>query len=154
MCVRRADIPAGFGLLAAAAADCPIPCNPTWPSGDVESVCGAGRACCQTFELGDRDCVIEEGSTMWRPVTGADIGEQTVTPVTNWNAVAHDTHQDPNGTVCLEYAGGEPATTEFQECIRHLTVADQRGFCMSFQSASQCPGNDPTYVDACEAMNG
>ena len=154
MCVRRADIPSGFGLLADAAADCPIPCNPTWSSGDLESVCGAGRVCCQTIELGANDCVLDETSSMWRPVTGADIGSEDVTPPTTWNSVVHDTHQDPNGTVCLAYAGGDLSNPAFAECIRHLTVADQRGFCMGLSAGQACPASVPSYVDACEAMNG
>jgi hypothetical protein len=155
MCVRTADLPAGFSLQAAAAANCPIPCNPTWDSADVEAVCGDGRVCCQTIEIGDKDCVIEDGSVTWRPVSGADIGpDANVSPVTNWNAVAHDTHQDPNGTVCLAFAGGDSASAEFAECIRHLTVADQRGYCMGLAAGQACPASVATYVDACEAKTG
>src|SRR5205085_1305991 len=72
MCVNRKEIPAGFGLLSPAAANCPIPCNPTWGDSDVETVCGVGRVCCQTVELGEKDCVQTEAGE-WRPVTGADI---------------------------------------------------------------------------------
>src|SRR5687767_1746351 len=52
MCVNRDEIPAGFGLLSAGAANCPIPCNPTWSDADTQDVCGEGRVCCQTVELG------------------------------------------------------------------------------------------------------
>jgi hypothetical protein len=154
MCVRTGDIPAGFGMQAAAAWNCPIPCNPTWDAGDVEAVCGQARVCCQTFELGENDCVLDGATDLWRPVTGADIGSNSSAPVTNWNAVAHDTHQDPNGTVCNAFAGGDQQSPEFLECIRHLTVADQRGYCMGLGAGQVCPATLPSYVDACEAMNG
>ena len=63
---------------------------------------------------------------------------------------AHDTHQDPNGNVCEAYAGSD--NTLFAECIRHLGVADRRGFCMSV-SPGICPGALSSYIDVCEAMN-
>lgn len=152
MCVNRDDVGAMQGLLDPAAADCPIPCNPKWDAGDVAAVCGATRVCCQTVELEDKDCVQENG--VWRAVTGADIGDKDVVPLTNWNNVAHATHQDPNGTVCLALAGGDTKSTAFIECITHLTVADQRGFCMGLQAGQQCPTKQPTYVDVCTAKNG
>jgi hypothetical protein len=158
MCVRREDIPMGSGLLDPAALNCPIPCNPTWSSGNITAVCGENRVCCQTVELGTKDCVQEDGS--WRPVTGADIGSTAIVPTTNWNNVAHDTHQDPNGTVCLAFAGGNAGSDTFKECIRHLTVANQRGYCMSLQPGQVCP-TDPRpipmgagYISACDRMNG
>lgn len=150
-CVRTSDIPVGSGLLSTAASNCPIPCNPTWADDDVETVCGAGRVCCQVHELHDEDCVEEDG--VWRPVTGADIGSVNVTPPTNWNEASHVTHQDPNGLVCLAFAGDQFGQ-DFAECVRHLTVADQRGFCMSLEPGQICPGAAPSYVDACEAKNG
>jgi hypothetical protein len=161
MCVRTKDIPVGSGLIDPAAANCPIPCNPTWSSGDIAAVCGSApnRVCCQTVELGDKDCVQEDG--VWRPVTGADIGVKTVVPNTVWNNVAHDTHQDPNGTVCMAYAATtSDAAASFAECIRHLTVANQRGFCMSLQAGQVCPTNpDPPpmgagYISICDRKNG
>jgi hypothetical protein len=154
MCVNRDDIPAGLGLLAPEAANCPIPCNPTWSAADIETVCGELRVCCQTVELGDKDCVLPDGETQWRPVTGADIGSMSVSPVSSWSPAAHDTHQDPNGTVCSATAGcvGEACkgNTAFAECIRHLTVADQRGFCMGLGMGQSCPTAADTYQDACE----
>lgn len=152
MCVNRDEIPLGFGLMEPEAANCPIPCNPTWTGTQIRDVCGADRSCCQTVELQDKDCVLEDG-VGWRPVTGADIGSTMVSPQTNWNAVAHATHQDPNGTVCLALNGGDKASAGFAECIRHLTVADQRGFCMGI-GGNLCPTEDPTYQDACEIKNG
>ncbi len=153
MCVRTDDIPMGTGLLDIAALNCPIPCNPKWVAGDVSAVCGMGRVCCQTVELADKDCVQEGG--VWRAVSGADIGQTDVVPTTNWNNVAHATHQDPNGTVCLALAGGDPKSPVFTSCIQHLTVADQRGFCMALQAGQACP-TDPAvgYRNICEAKNG
>lgn len=163
MCVRTKDIPPGSGLIDPAAANCPIPCNPTWSSGNIAAVCGDTRVCCQTVELGEKDCV-QDKEGLWRPVTGADIGATgaaAVVPATNWNNIAHDTHQDPNGTVCTAYAAttSDPQGT-FTECIRHLTVADQRGFCMSLQAGQVCPTDpDPPpmgagYISICDRKNG
>jgi hypothetical protein len=161
MCVRREDIPMGSGLLDPAALNCPIPCNPTWTSGNIAEVCGTGRVCCQTVELGDKDCVQDTSTMKWRPVTGEDIGASGVVPATNWNNVAHETHQDPNGSVCLGLNGNDPHSDGFAECIRHLTVANQRGFCMSLQAMQVCP-TDPRpvamggagYISACDRKNG
>lgn len=161
MCVHREDIPTGSGLLDPAAANCPIPCNPTWTAGQVEDICGTGRVCCQTVELGEKDCVQDVASGTWRPVTGEDICsprpgvECPTVPTTNWNNVAHDTHQDPNGTVCLSVSGGNQESAAFQECITHLTVANQRGFCMSLGPGQICP-TDPTtgYRSVCDIKNG
>lgn len=157
VCVRTADIPEGAGLLSPAAFSCPIPCNPTWSDQDVATVCGPSRVCCQTHELREKDCVQEDGT--WRPVTGADIGDPNVHPATNWNEMSHDTHQDPNGLVCTAFAGDQQNAT-FHECIRHLDVANQRGFCMSLEPGQVCPGDrDPPpqgagYRDVCDMMNG
>jgi len=152
MCVNRDEIPAGIGLLSAAAANCPIPCNPTWSDANIEAVCGELRVCCQTVELGDKDCVLPDGETQWRPVTGADIGSMGVSPVSNWNAVAHNTHQDPNGTVCSTAFG--QGSEEWTQCIRQLSVADQRGFCMGLGPMQNCPTSLDTYQDACEIKSG
>jgi hypothetical protein len=150
MCVRTADIPAGSGLLSSTASNCPIPCNPTWDLGDIETVCGLGGQCCQTLELGPKDCVQDENG-LWRPVSGEDIGSNAVTPATNWNAVAHDTHQDPNGTVCA--AKFEISSAEFAACVRELSVAEERGFCMYLSPDQFCPSSLSSYIDACEDMN-
>jgi hypothetical protein len=78
-------------------------------------------------------------------------------PTSNWNNVAHATHQDPNGTVCLALAGGDTRSERFLECIQHLTVADQRGFCMTLGAMQQCPTSPnaiPPYVSVCDAKNG
>lgn len=154
MCVNTDDIPLNQGLLDPAALNCPIPCNPTWSASDVSAVCGPARVCCQTVELGDKDCVQKDG--VWRPVTGDDIGAKDIVPTTNWNNVAHATHQDPNGTVCAAVSGGVN-TDAFGECIKHLTVADQRGFCMGLGPGQACPTNpNPpvNYRNVCVAKNG
>jgi hypothetical protein len=151
MCVRTSEIPDETSLRSGAAEGCPIPCNPTWSADQVTEVCGSnGAVCCQAFELGARDCVQDAGT--WRPVTGADIGNPDVVPTTAWNNASHDTHQDPSGTVCLAASGGE-FDDAFTECIRHLGVADQRGFCMFLSAGEQCGAAAPSYVDACEAKN-
>jgi hypothetical protein len=157
MCVNRDDIPPTYGLMSVAAANCPIPCNPTWSLAQVDTVCGGPTfVCCQTVEVGEKDCVLPAGESTWRPVTGADIGENggpdMVTPRTNWNGVAHDTHQDPNGSVCAQTFGA--GTDEFNECIRHLTVANQRGYCMDLGPGQGCPTADMAYQDICEIKSG
>ncbi|HWB76088.1 MAG TPA: hypothetical protein VG755_14060 [Nannocystaceae bacterium] len=158
VCINSTNIPAGSGLLSDAAANCPIPCNPTWSDQDVDAVCGSGRVCCQTHEVREKDCVQDDG--VWRPVTGNDIGNPNIVPATNWNSVAHDTHQDPNGTVCLAAAGGDASSELFVDCIRQLDVANQRGFCLSLQPGQVCPGDrdlPPSgagYRDVCDMMNG
>ena len=147
MCVRTSDIPTGSGLLEAGAMNCPIPCNPTWDEDSIDTVCGEARQCCQTHELTEADCVQDDDGT-WRPVTGEDIGDKT-----DWNAARHDTPQDPNGVICMEYANGDQTSDFFAECIAELSVADQRGVCMSLGPGQQCPAASPTYVDACEQLN-
>ncbi|MEM6993364.1 MAG: hypothetical protein AAF721_22820, partial [Myxococcota bacterium] len=77
LCVRTEDIPVGGGLLEPAAANCPIPCNPTWSADEITIVCGNNRVCCQTRELQAADCVQAEGESGFRPVTGADIPDLT-----------------------------------------------------------------------------
>ena len=150
LCVRTGDIPMGSGLLEPAAVNCPIPCNPTWADADITAVCGASRVCCQTSELEPLDCV--KDGDVWRPATGADIGASAVTPNTTWAPGNHITHQDPGGTGCLTFAGGE-MNDSFNECVANLTVADQRGFCMALGPGQACPTDDPTYFDACEQIN-
>lgn len=147
MCVNRDDIPMGSGLLDPAALNCPIPCNPTWEEDEIGVVCGANRVCCQTVELDPLDCV-SDGDEI-RPVNGADIGD-----LTDWNPGAHRTHQDPAGIGCSGFAQGDMTSDIFTDCIRQLTVADQRGFCMALQAGQACPTMQPGYVDACTLMAG
>ncbi len=148
MCVHVADIPIGAGLLSDAAMNCPIPCDPQWSDDDVSTVCGQGRVCCQVLELKAADCVQDNG--VWRAVTGEDIGSLDISPATNWSNDAHETHQDPNGTVCShEFPDSQE---DFIQCVRQLGVADRRGYCMNLGDG-QCPGRAADYVDVCEAMN-
>lgn len=143
MCVRTSDI-AGQGLIDLAAANCPIPCNPTWEAAWISDVCGESRVCCQTVELDPKDCV-NDGS--FRPVNGGDIGT-----LTTWTPAEHETHQDPNGTSCMALAAG--SSSVFEDCVRQLSVADQRGFCMALGPGQLCPTQAPGYIDACTALNG
>lgn len=147
-CVRVGDLQ-GQGLLAGGVEGCPIPCNPTWSADEVQTVCGASRVCCQTVELQADDCVQDSTTGLFRPVTGDDIGV-----LTQWRPVDHDTHQDPNGSACLALAGGDVSGSAFQDCVRQLTVANQRGYCMALGPGQLCPLESPGYVDACEALNG
>ncbi|MBV1858081.1 MAG: hypothetical protein KUG77_06685 [Nannocystaceae bacterium] len=148
MCVRTSDIPVGSGLSEPSAANCPLPCNPTWEAGNVEAVCGASRVCCQTRALQPEDCILD-GDT-WRPATGADILEG----VSNWAPTRHRTHQDPNGQGCSIFAGSTDVGNDaFQDCIEQLGVADQRGWCQALQPGEACPGDQPGYLNACDQIN-
>jgi hypothetical protein len=158
MCVNRDDIPFGSGLTEGVAAGCPVPCNPTWKVGDIEAVCGTGLSCCQTVELDEADCVIDPADGHYRPVDGSDIGTKydNGTPVTNWSDGAHVTHQDPDGDACRVIAGNvsaeeAPNDDTWRDCVAHLTVANQRGFCMAV-GAGGCPTARPDYVDACTRL--
>jgi len=155
MCVHVEEL-AGSGLQAAGVEGCPIPCNPTWPPDSIVDVCGTGRRCCQTVELQPEDCVQDADSGLWRPVTGNDIGEpdSSGNPVTLWRPQDHATHQDPNGVDCLAFATGDSTNEVFQGCVRALSVANQRGYCMTLGADQQCPHTLPDYLDACEQLNG
>jgi hypothetical protein len=149
MCVDVSQLAGLGGLTEAAAEDCPIPCNPTWDESSIDEVCGSGRSCCQTVELQPEDCVLDAVTGLYRPVTGEDIGV-----LTQWRPTDHATHQDPNGVRCLALAGGDSGSEIFEGCVRELSVADQRGFCMALSAAQACPHEQPSYVDACEQLNG
>lgn len=146
MCVRVDDI-AGQGLIEPAATNCPIPCNPTWDAAWIQDVCGETRVCCQTVELEANDCVQDPSGGGFRPVSGADIGS-----LSTWTPGEHSTHQDPNGESCTALAAGNSSV--FQDCVRQLSVADQRGFCMALGPGQVCPTKAPGYVDACTALSG
>jgi hypothetical protein len=147
MCVRVDDI-AGQGLIEVGAANCPIPCNPTWDPAWIDDVCGSARVCCQTVELESKDCTLEDG--MYRPVTGEDI----ISGVSAWRPSDHATHQDPNGTSCQAFAGGDTGSSVFRDCVAQLSVANQRGFCMALGVGQFCPTEQPGYIDACAALSG
>ncbi|EDM74406.1 hypothetical protein PPSIR1_17120 [Plesiocystis pacifica SIR-1] len=140
-CVQTELVPASAGLPENG---CPVPCNPTASAAQTEATCGAGALCCQAFELTAADCV-EDGEG-WRPATGADVPA-----LTSWDAQAHDTHQDPGLVACEAFAAGDPARLE--ACVAQLGVANQRGFCLAGAGAVVCPAAQPSYVDACEALN-
>lgn len=148
MCVDVTQLQ-GQGLLAPGVEGCPIPCNPTWSEEATDTVCGASRVCCQTVELQPEDCVMDPNTGLYRPVTGDDIGL-----LSQWKPSDHATHQDPNGTACLALAGGDSASEIFQSCVRELSVANQRGFCMALGAGQACPHAQPSYTDACEQLNG
>ena len=86
---------------------------------------------------------------MFRPVDGGDIGVFTM-----WRPADHATHQDPNGDGCLGLALGDTSSPVFQDCVRQLSVANQRGFCMQLGQGQACPTDQPTFVDACTQLNG
>jgi hypothetical protein len=155
MCVRTDDLVGQGGLSELAAVNCPVPCNPTWDQAWINDVCG-NRVCCQTVELEPKDCVLDPSEGTYRAVTGHDIGVSNGANgvITQWRPADHVTHQDPNGSSCLALAGGNNQSEAFQDCVRQLTVADQRGFCMALGAGQACPTEQPGYVDACAALNG
>ncbi|HVH97077.1 MAG TPA: hypothetical protein VM869_00120 [Enhygromyxa sp.] len=167
MCVKEGSVPVTGALADANASGCPVPCNPTWNTEDIESVCGDNTICCQTVELDPADCVLDPlvgSSGCWRPATGYDIeGVGTGSDLTNWGGTAHRTHQDPSGTNCEAFVAGIPSslleeenlTSEDvkRECYRRLTVANQRGFCLGGADVNFCPLAQPAYRDACEQKN-
>ncbi len=154
VCVKTEEIPAGTGLAEPAAANCPVPCNPTWDAASITAVCGDGRVCCQTQELQPSDCVQDVLTGEYRAVTGLDIGVSNPdgSVVTDWSQGAHATHQDPSGAGCLQFSGGSEGPA-FEDCVAQLSVADQRGFCMALGAGQTCPLDQPSYIDACEALN-
>lgn len=145
MCVDTGQL-VGQGLSELAAANCPIPCNPTWDQAWINDVCGPARVCCQTVAMGPEDCILDNGQ--FRPISGADIDSENT-----WAPGDHNTHQDPGGAGCLALAGGNTGSDVFADCVRQLSVADQRGFCMALGAGQTCPVNQPGYIDACTARN-
>ncbi len=77
-------------------------------------------------------------------MTGEDIGTQS-----DWNAGAHRTHQDPAGVACTLLAGGDQASPVFLDCIRQLSVADQRGLCRDVDDCCV----DAQAPTVCDALN-
>jgi len=144
MCVNLLDIPPGDGLQEPNAPNCPLPCNPTWSRAEIDLVCGEARECCQTTAVTANDCV--EDASGWRPVTGQDIPT-----LTDWSGLAHDTHQDPNGTGCQTHADGARSGPVFESCIGQLAVADQRGFCIVLEPGTTCPAD--AYENVCELID-
>lgn len=145
MCVRLSDIPPGSGL----SKGCPIPCNPLWPNERIDEVCGETRACCQTQELVEADCVFDEAEGLFVPMDGRDAEAALLAGKDRWG---NGTHQDPEFEACEALAGNRNNSV-FLDCVRSLTVANQRGYCMAIQPGGVCPTAKPEYTDACEAMN-
>ncbi len=154
MCVRTGDLPSGAGLFDAAAANCPVPCNPTWNDADTQAVCGETRVCCQTVALEAKDCIQDdpEDPQSWRPAVGTDIRLGR----TDWKPARHETHQDPNGQGCGLFAGAtnfDDPDSDFSKCLDELSTADQRGFCRGLNPGEACPVDADTYFNACELIN-
>jgi hypothetical protein len=156
MCIKSGAV-GQSGLLTAPG--CPVPCNPTWDPTDINSVCGgSGFLCCQTTELSENDCVYDQPNDCVRPVTGADF----YADLTTWATSQHTTHQGPNGKSCERFLTsiGDTSGAAFEGCVRQLSVADQRGFCLKQDIANNvtaCPADSPEFFDACEiwaAENG
>ena len=163
MCVEEGSVPVTGALTDPNAQGCPVPCNPTWSSADIQEVCGPGTICCQTAELQPEDCVLDPdvgSSGCWRPATGYDIFNSGLT---DWAGTAHATHQDPSGIKCGDFVEG--ITQSFlddkgitrddvlEACYKRLTVANERGFCLGGAGVAACPLAQPLYRDACEQMN-
>jgi hypothetical protein len=166
MCVKQGSVPVQGALAEPNAQGCPVPCNPTWSSGQISSVCGSGTICCQTIELEPEDCVLDSNagdSGCWVPVTGMDIEGLGGLDATDWGGNDHKTHQDPSGLNCTKFVEGivpdvlESKGLTFEDvlraCYRKLTVANQRGFCLGGAGVNQCPLAQPAYRDACEQIN-
>jgi hypothetical protein len=148
MCVKDGVVPPGAGLAEAPAIGCPVPCNPNWGDDDIEDVCGGNALCCQTVQLEVNDCVLDESENCVRAVVGGDVYDGGVTPTTNWSKTAHSTHQDPGPSsasgACNTFVqganAGNAADALFEACVRRLTVADARGFCLGLSpTVTGCP---------------
>ena len=163
-CIEVAAV-AGVAVLGADAGDaagCPRPCNPTWLGADITTVCGPDAVCCPTEELGVKDCVLDPGLGVggcYRPVTGDDLETFGGLEVTLWGTTEHDTHQDPRGLGCQEFAAAQGASSDevVRACYQRLGVANQRGLCTPAGGATDpaqvCPLSDPAHRDACEQLN-
>jgi hypothetical protein len=163
LCVAAGSVPDSYSLDEVNAQGCPVPCNPHWDAADVQLICGSGRVCCQTVELGPEDCALDPDlgdSGCWRPVTGNDVVGLGGLDSTNWSSMDHATHQDQSGIGCQQFASGVPPEVladlgltdqdVFIACVRRLGVADSRGLCMANVT---CPFAAPSYRDACEQQN-
>jgi hypothetical protein len=182
MCVSKSNVIGPLaqnqtGLLQPPAVGCPRPCNPTWTESERQSVCGSNglgqtNLCCQTVELDFTDCVFDENLTCFRPVTGLDLGVTGNNPPplsrvdssgnvitgssVNWIGGDHATMQGPDGDACTTFAGGDKSSVLWSECVRSLSVANQRGYCLSRDDSNgiaTCPLTSTSYVDACEQLN-
>lgn len=141
---------------------CPRPCNPLWLGADITTVCGEDTVCCPTEEIGEKDCVFDPGigvNGCYRPVTGNDIQTFGGLESTAWGTNEHDTHQDPRGLNCQDFAESQGGASDavVRACYQRLTVANQRGLCTPAGGATDpaevCPLSDPGHRDACEELN-
>jgi hypothetical protein len=152
-CIDSTKVPPSAAIQDAGSGQgCPLPCNPTWSSSDVATVCGGGTVCCQTVEIGEQDCGFDPAlgdAGCWRPITGNDIEGFGGLDVSNWSPSKHDTHQDPSGRSCQDFVAAAGDEAALNQCFRRLSVANQRGFCQS----GTCPLTAPGYRDACERKN-
>jgi hypothetical protein len=163
MCLKVGSVSPNYALTMPAG--CPIPCNPTWDSESIEAVCGWGTFCCQTVEIEASDCVRDPDlgdAGCWRPIRGQDIVEFGLDPA-SWSGNHQATPQDPGFHGCETLVAGltnqalETAGITAEEvqlsCLRHLGVANQRGFCIGGPGVAGCPLAQPSYRDACEQRN-
>lgn len=119
---------------------CPVPCNPTWESTNpefVDQMCGTTGFCCQSRQLDPKDCVFDPEEMKWRPATGKDIGILSA----QW---IHATNQDPGAKGCNILANGNTSSQIYKDCLKNLSVADQRGFCQ--------PDACPMLEDVCATL--
>lgn len=166
VCVREGNVPPANALEEPAAKGCPTPCNPDWSTQELALICGPNTICCQTEEIEVSDCVLDPalGSTgCWRPVHGGDVEGLGGLDATNWAESDHATLQDPGGFGCDDFVSGLSDTElsmagvspneVMSACVRRLSVANRRGFCMGGAGVNQCPYAQPSYRDACEQIN-
>jgi hypothetical protein len=166
MCVHQGSVPPAGALTEAVVQGCPIPCNPSWSNEDLAVVCGPDTLCCQTVELDVADCVLDPAlgsSGCWRPAHGGDIEGLGGLEATGWTAAEHVTLQDPGGLDCQKFVAGltddllDTFAVErdavMRACLRRLSVADQRGFCLGGANDNSCPFAQSSYRDACEQRN-
>lgn len=130
---------------------CPTPCNPTWSGERIRDVCDGGQ-CCQTVELHPHDCVFDPFEGRWRPADGRDA-EEALAGGDRWRPTSKSTHQDPDFAMCEAFARDSRESDVFRDCVRQLSTANQRGYCMELAGGARCPLEDESYIDPCEVMN-
>jgi hypothetical protein len=136
-CIDVGEFPSPF------ANGCPVPCNPTWAPDQVEQICLGSQCCPFTAVDPDKDCILVDGR--WRTARGQDI----IDKLTAWGDV-HATNQDPFAESCDLLANGDQDA--LIDCIRQLTVADQRGYCFGFACPcveDVCDQKNPDWVPRC-----
>lgn len=128
---------------------CPRPCNPRWSAERIALVCQRpGDLCCPTIPTQATDCVFVDGR--WRAIRGSDLASPEA-----WIVDEPGTRQDPALDGCGDWAtvDGRHDVSRFADCVKQLSAADQRGFCVPDTEGS-CPGSEAIEtVDPCEARN-